>query len=210
MNDTLSSPKFRTQLGKIALSGTAVTKILRWKSTRTEDILKELLISNNLKVLVRKEEMADEHRIPPREVPENDAGYFEKITQAVFQSGFSWQVIRIKWPNFQTAFARFDIDRVAAFTEENVERLLENKGIVRNGRKIQATVHNARICQELIQEHGSFPNYLRTMDDLDYYQRARRFSKKFKFMGPMGAYFFYWSVGEEVPPYEEWRSAQDK
>jgi hypothetical protein len=48
------------------------------------------------------------------------------------------------------------------------------------------------------------------MDDLDYYQRARRFSKKFKFMGPMGAYFFYWSVGEEVPPYEEWRAAQEK
>ncbi len=153
--------------------------------------------------------MANEHQVPDRAVPENDAGYFEKITQAVFQSGFSWQVIRTKWPNFQAAFAGFDIDRVAAFTEEDIERLLEDKGIVRNGRKIQATVHNARICQELIQKHGSFPNYLRTMDDLDYYQRAKRFSKQFKFMGPMGAYFFFWSVGEEVPPYEEWRAANE-
>lgn len=153
--------------------------------------------------------MADEHRIPPREVPVNDAGYFEKITQAVFQSGFSWQVIRTKWPNFQEAFAGFDIDQVAAFNEEDVERLSENKGIVRNGRKIQATVHNARICQDLVREHGSFLNYLRTMDDLDYYKRSKKFCNQFKFMGPMGAYFFFWSVGEEVPPYEEWRAVTE-
>jgi 3-methyladenine DNA glycosylase Tag len=154
--------------------------------------------------------MAEDNHVPDRAVPEDDAGYFEKITQPVFQSGFSWQVIRIKWPNFQEAFAGFDINDVAAFTEEDVEQLLENKGIVRNGRKIQATVHNARICQELVSEHGSFPDYLRTMDNLDYYQRAKKFCKQFKFMGPMGAYFFFWSVGEEVPPYEEWRAGQEK
>ncbi|MFZ0543968.1 MAG: DNA-3-methyladenine glycosylase I [Candidatus Promineifilaceae bacterium] len=153
--------------------------------------------------------MAEEdHRVPDRAIPPNDAGYFEKITQAVFQAGFSWQVIRIKWPNFQTAFDGFDINKVASYTEEDVEGLLENKGIVRNGRKIQATVYNARVCQRLIAEFGSFLNYLRTMDGLDYSQRSKQFCKQFKFMGPMGAYFFFWSVGEEVPPYEEWRAAQ--
>ena len=151
----------------------------------------------------------EDDRIPERAVPENDAGYFEKITQAVFQSGFSWQVIRTKWPNFQKAFAGFDVNAVAAFTEEDVERLLEDKGIVRNGRKIQATVQNARICQELISEHGSFPAYLRTMDD-PYYKRSKKFCKQFKFMGPMGAYFFFWSVGEEVPPYHEWRAVTEE
>ena len=59
-------------------------------------------------------------RIPPREVPENDAGYFEKITQAVFQAGFSWQVIRQKWPNFQKAFAGFDVDKVATWYPEEL------------------------------------------------------------------------------------------
>ncbi len=150
------------------------------------------------------------YQTPDRAVPENDAGYFEKITQAVFQAGFSWQVIRTKWPNFQEAFAGFDIEAVAAFTEEDIEKLLENKGIVRNGRKIQATVHNARLCAALVAEHGSFPAYLRTMDSLTYNQRSKRFSKKFKFMGPMGAYFFFWSVGEEVPAYEEWRAENEK
>jgi len=80
-----------------------------------------------------------EYEVPPRAVPENDAGYFEKITQAVFQSGFSWQVIRNKWPNFRQAFAGFDVDTVARFSDEDLERLVEDKGIVRNGRKIKAT-----------------------------------------------------------------------
>ncbi|MCA9932272.1 MAG: DNA-3-methyladenine glycosylase I, partial [Anaerolineales bacterium] len=79
-----------------------------------------------------------EYEVPPRVIPDNDAGYLEKITQAVFQSGFSWQVIRNKWPNFQTAFAHFDVNAVAAFTDEDLERLVEDKGIVRNGRKIKA------------------------------------------------------------------------
>lgn len=150
------------------------------------------------------------YEVPPRAVPKNDAGYFEKITQAVFQSGFSWQVIRKKWPNFQAAFAAFDVASVASFTDEDVERLLEDKGIVRNGRKIEATIKNARICQELITIHGSFEAYLRSLDGLDYNARSKKFSKKFKFMGPMGAYFFFWSVGEEVPEYHEWRAQQEK
>jgi len=151
-----------------------------------------------------------QYEVPPREVPANDAGYFEKITQAVFQSGFSWQVIRTKWPNFQKACADFDVDTVASFTDEDLERLVEDKGIVRNGRKIKATITNARICQDIIVQHGSLVNWLRTMDGQDYYGRSKQFCKQFKFMGPMGAYFFFWSVGEDVPEYHEWRAQQEK
>ncbi|MCL4265778.1 MAG: DNA-3-methyladenine glycosylase I [Anaerolineae bacterium] len=150
------------------------------------------------------------YEIPPRAVPANDAGYFEKITQAVFQAGFSWQVIRQKWPGFQKAFVGFDVDRVAAFTDEDVERLVEDTAIVRNGRKISATIQNARICQGLIAEHGSLHAYLRSMDGQPYAQREKALGKRFKFMGPMGAYFFFFSVGEDVPEYHEWRASQEK
>lgn len=153
--------------------------------------------------------MSPNYEVPAREVPADNAGYFEKITQAVFQAGFSWAVIRNKWPNFRDAFANFDIDKVAAFTVEDIERLLENEGIVRNGRKIEATVHNARVCQQLIAEHGSFDAYLRAMDGLDYEKRSKMLAKRFKFMGAMGAYFFFYSVGEQVPEYHEWRAKQD-
>jgi 3-methyladenine DNA glycosylase Tag len=153
--------------------------------------------------------MPPSYEVPHRAVPADDSGYFEKITQAVFQAGFSWAVIRNKWPNFRQALAGFEIDKVAAFTEEDIERLLENKGIVRNGRKIEATVGNARVCQQLIADHGSFQGYLRTLDGLDYETRAKKLIKQFKFMGAMGAYFFFYSVGEDVPEYEEWRAQQE-
>lgn len=152
----------------------------------------------------------DDYEIPPRIRPEDDAGYLEKITQAVFQAGFSWRVIRQKWPNFQTAFAGFQVDKVAAFTAEDVERLVEDKGIVRNGRKIEATIHNARVCQALIAQYGSFYAYLRSRDGEDYNSRAKKFCREFKFMGPMGAYFFFWSVDEDVPDYETWRAEQEQ
>ena len=64
-----------------------------------------------------------QYEVPPVVVPENDAGYFEKITQAVFQAGFSWQVIRNKWPNFVHAFEQFDIDRVATFNDLDIENM---------------------------------------------------------------------------------------
>lgn len=146
------------------------------------------------------------YEIPPRRRPEGDAGYLEVMTQAVFQAGFNWQVIRQKWPNFQQAFAGFAVDRVAGFTELDVERLLGDRGIVRHGRKVEATIANARTCQQLIRLHGSFYAYLRTLDGLSYEEREKRLSKQFKYMGPMGVYFFLWSVDEPVPEYEEWRA----
>jgi DNA-3-methyladenine glycosylase I len=147
--------------------------------------------------------MSAEHEHRPGEKPANDNGYFEKLTQTVFQTGFSWKVVRNKWPGFQEAFHGFDIDTVAQYDERDVERLLADEGIVRNGRKIQATIDNARIMRQLAAEHGSFHAYLRSLDGPAWKERRKALSKTFKYFGPTGVYFFLWSVGEEVPPWEE-------
>jgi DNA-3-methyladenine glycosylase I len=147
--------------------------------------------------------MSAEHEHPPVQKPKDDNGYFEKLTQAVFQAGFSWKVVRNKWPNFQEAFDSFEIGQVTAYDERDVERLLADQGIVRNARKIQATMENARIAQRLIAEHGSFNVYLRSLDGLSWQARRKALSKTFKYFGPTGVYFFLWSVGEDVPPWEE-------
>ncbi|MGB3905663.1 MAG: DNA-3-methyladenine glycosylase I [Anaerolineae bacterium] len=138
-----------------------------------------------------------------REKPAGDSGYFEKLTQAVFQTGFSWKVVRNKWPNFQRAFDDFDIDTVAGYDERDVDRLLADEGIVRNGRKIRGTIENAQVMQQLIAEHGSFHGYLRTLDGLPWKKRRKTLSDAFRYVGPTGVYFLLWSVGEEVPPWEE-------
>jgi DNA-3-methyladenine glycosylase I len=141
--------------------------------------------------------------IPPRKQPEDDDGYFEQMTMAIFRSGFSWRVIRDKWPNFQRAFDGFSVERVAAYDERDVERLLGDAGIVRNGRKIEAAIRNARVIRNLAAQHGSFFDYLRTMDGSDYSSRREALRKQFHHLGPTGVFVFLYSVAEEVPAWED-------
>jgi DNA-3-methyladenine glycosylase I len=143
------------------------------------------------------------HEIPPQKKPDDDNGYFEELTRAIFQAGFSWRVIRDKWPNFQAAFDGFEIESVAGYGEPDVERLVSDPGIVRNRRKIEATVQNARTMWDLIQEHGSFYAYLRSLDGLEYAGRRSELSIRFKNLGPTGVFTFLWCVEEEVPRWED-------
>jgi DNA-3-methyladenine glycosylase I len=140
---------------------------------------------------------------PPRDKPKDDAGYFEEMTKAVFRSGFSWKVIENKWSNFQKSFSNFSVDKVSAFDERDVDRLLSDTGIVRNGRKIESTIHNARAIKSIQAEFGSFEKYLRTMDDQGYSTVAKDLKKRFKHLGRTGTFVFLYSVAEEVPDWEE-------
>ncbi len=74
---------------------------------------------------------------------------FERLSLEGFQSGLSWLVILRKRPAFRAAFAGFDPAAVAGFGDAEVARLLADPGIVRNRRKIEATVHNARAVLDL-------------------------------------------------------------
>jgi DNA-3-methyladenine glycosylase I len=78
-----------------------------------------------------------------------DDALFERVALEAFQSGLSWITILRKRPAFRAAFAGFEIDAVAAFTEEDQARLMADAGIVRNRAKISAAVRNARAAQEL-------------------------------------------------------------
>ncbi|MEA3335112.1 MAG: DNA-3-methyladenine glycosylase I [Chloroflexota bacterium] len=140
--------------------------------------------------------------IPPRQRPGGDGGYLEEMTKAIFQAGFSWDVIRNKWPNFQKAFDQFDVATVAAYDVPDVERLLSDAGIVRNGRKINGTIENAGTILALSQQHGSFFDYLRTLDDLSYDQRRKQLTKQFKGLGRTSCFVFLWCVDEPVPDWE--------
>jgi DNA-3-methyladenine glycosylase I len=69
---------------------------------------------------------------------------FERMSLEAFQSGLSWLIILRKRENFRHAFAGFDIEKVARFTDADVARLMADQGIVRNRAKIEATIANAR------------------------------------------------------------------
>ncbi|WP_311064720.1 DNA-3-methyladenine glycosylase I [Halomonas sp. DWK9] len=85
----------------------------------------------------------------------NDQRLFEKLCLESFQSGLSWRTILNKRENFRAAFHHFDFHQVARFTEEDVERLLEDAGIIRHRGKIEATINNAHRAQEMVAQEGS-------------------------------------------------------
>ncbi|MCT4656825.1 MAG: DNA-3-methyladenine glycosylase I [Cohaesibacter sp.] len=89
----------------------------------------------------------------------SDRTLFEKICLEGFQSGLSWYTILSKRENFRAAFANFEIDKVAAFNEDDVERLVQDAGIVRHRKKIESTINNARRAQEMVREEGSLAAY---------------------------------------------------
>ncbi|TNH18619.1 DNA-3-methyladenine glycosylase I [Halomonas sp. BL6] len=85
----------------------------------------------------------------------DDQRLFEKLCLESFQSGLSWRTILNKRENFRAAFHHFDFHHVARFTEEDVERLLQEAGIIRHRGKIEATLNNARRAQEMVVQEGS-------------------------------------------------------
>jgi 3-methyladenine DNA glycosylase Tag len=143
---------------------------------------------------------------PTKIDPKSLGDYLEVMTKAVFQSGISWRVIEAKWDGFREAFGGFDAEKVAALSPEDVDRLAQDTRIVRNRRKIQATVDNAVEMIELDREHNGFRNYLRSHDSFE--DTVTDLKRHFAFLGDTGSYYFLYVVGEKVPPHEEWMASR--
>ncbi|WP_422019357.1 DNA-3-methyladenine glycosylase I [Roseibium sp.] len=90
---------------------------------------------------------------------DDDRRLFEKICLEGFQSGLSWLTILRKREGFRAAFANFEFEDVANFTEADVERCLGDAGIVRHRKKIESTINNAKRAIELKKEYGSLAAY---------------------------------------------------
>ena len=104
---------------------------------------------------------------PERINPQSLGDYLEVMSKAVFQTGLSWKVVRSKWPGIREALRRFDAEAVANLTPPDLDNLAVDERVIRNRRKLEAVVENARRIIELDKSHGSFRNYLRSHSDFD-------------------------------------------
>ncbi len=90
----------------------------------------------------------------------DDRLLFEFLTLEAFQAGLSWLTILKKRENFEKAFADFDYEKVAKFSDKDFDRLMEDAGIVRNRLKITAAINNASKFMEIRDEFGTFDKYI--------------------------------------------------
>lgn len=92
----------------------------------------------------------------------DDKHLYEMLMLESFQAGLSWECVLNKRESFRKAYDNFDIDKVSFYDEKKIEELLNNKDIIRNKRKINASINNSKIFKVIVCEYGSFYNYLRT------------------------------------------------
>jgi len=119
--------------------------------------------------------------------------------------------VRTKWEGIKEVFNEFDPEIISNWTIDEVSDALESPKIIRNAKKVKAIVSNAQIFLELVRKHRSFENYLESFRDKCYEESFRDkcyedkqqiIAKQFKWLGPTGAHFFLWSIGEDAPPCE--------
>lgn len=95
----------------------------------------------------------------------DDKYLYEMLILESFQAGLSWECVLNKRESFRIAYDDFEIDKVCEYDSQKVESLLNNKDIIRNKLKIYASINNSKIFKNIVDEYGSFYNYLKSFTD---------------------------------------------
>lgn len=141
---------------------------------------------------------------------EDESLLFERLLLEINQAGLNWELILKKREGFRGAYSGFDVDQVAAYGEQDRERLLADRGIIRNRLKVNAAIENARTIKGFRDSHGGFAAWLRAHHPLRKADWVKLFRKTFKFTGGEITNEFLMSIGylpcphrEDCPTYRE-------
>jgi DNA-3-methyladenine glycosylase I len=126
---------------------------------------------------------------------DDDASLFERMTLEIFQAGLSWLIILKKREAFRLAFENYNIDRVAAFDAGDIDRLMNDPSIIRNRRKIEAVVQNAKVVQDLRKAYGGFGRWIEAHHPQSRVEWCKLFRATFSFMGKDVVGEFMMSIG---------------
>ncbi len=134
---------------------------------------------------------------------ESDNALFGRLILEINQAGLSWTIILKKKQNFKKAYSQFSIEKIANYQDSDIERLLQDAGIIRNRLKINAAIYNAQQIVRLQEIHGSFRQWLESHKGLDKKAWVKLFKKTFKFTGGEITGEFLMSTGYLTGAHEE-------
>ncbi|MBU2603787.1 MAG: DNA-3-methyladenine glycosylase I [Actinobacteria bacterium] len=133
------------------------------------------------------------------EFPASDTEYHELLARAVFSGGLGPKVVESRWPGMKEAFGGFDPATVGAMGADDVARLLADAGVIRNRRKIEAVVENARVFQTIVGEHGGFHSWLLQLEaGTDLESAGVVLAERFRHLGPASSALFFFSAGWRI------------
>lgn len=125
----------------------------------------------------------------------DDNELFGRLLLEINQAGLNWEIILRKEKAFRKAFSGFDVQKVAAYTEKDRERLLNDAGIIRNRLKINAAIENAKVILQLQKKYGSFDKWLELNSPKTLAEWVKLFKKTFTFTGGEIVNEFLMSIG---------------
>ena len=125
----------------------------------------------------------------------DDNELFCRLVLEINQAGLSWETILKKEATFRAAYSNFEIEKVAAYDENDIERLLADPGIIRNKLKVNAAIENARTILSIQKELGSFGKWLALHHPKTKIEWVKLFKKTFKFTGGEIVNEFLMSIG---------------
>ena len=141
---------------------------------------------------------------------DDDDELFGRLILEINQAGLNWLTILKKAENFRAAFDNFNIEKVAKYDEKDINRLLNNKDIIRNKLKINAAIYNAKEILKIQKEYTSFKNWLDANCPKSLDEWTKLFKIHFKFVGPEIVKEFLVSTGylggahsEKCPIYQK-------
>lgn len=140
----------------------------------------------------------------------DDNELFGRLILEINQAGLTWLTILKKADNFRIAYDNFNIDKIANYNDKDIDRLLNNKNIIRNRLKINATIYNANVILKLKKEYKSFKKWLDINNPKTIEEWTKLFKKNFKFVGREIVKEFLVSIGylekahsKDCPVYEK-------
>jgi DNA-3-methyladenine glycosylase I len=125
----------------------------------------------------------------------DDNELFCRLVLEINQAGLSWETILKKEATFRKAYSNFNIKKVAAYKAADVNRLLQDAGIIRNKLKVNAAIENAKAILALQKEHGSFKNWITLHHPKTKEEWVKLFKKTFRFTGGEIVNEFLMSIG---------------
>ncbi len=121
--------------------------------------------------------------------PKSDREYFEVLSLCILQTGLNWAMIRKIWPKLKQGFCEFEID---ALVKSTVAKIIKNPNVIKNKKKIEAIINNAKEFKKIESEYGSFENCLKNIPE----KKAIKFLvQRFAYLGEYSAEYFLHSIG---------------
>ncbi len=124
--------------------------------------------------------------------PKNDQEYFEILCLCILQAGLSWGTVRRNWQKYRKGFYNFNINRLS---KAYARRLMKNPNVIKNPKKIEGIIYNAKEFHKIKKEYGSFSNFLKSLKQMKDKEVFKILMKRFKHVGDYTAEFYLHCVG---------------